>query len=195
MSNTITKAVARRFVTAHNKVTSALGKVDATRVTAAGVVADILTDAPRGSAARLAELSEVEPGTISKYSALAKALALVPDASDEDKQALARSIFDGKGDRKAVQEAVKAGNGAAAVKAAHAEPAKSTGKGKGSKSTGTKAVALKDMPTEALIALLAEATEVLATRDDMPGANADRFAKYAKSAGVIARNLQKVPVS
>jgi hypothetical protein len=191
MTVSITKSVARKFVTAHNRVDKALASADSHRVTAAGVVADILNDAPRGSAARLAELSGVAPGTISKYQSLAAALALVPEATEDDKRALTRAIFEGEGDRKAVQEAVKAGNGSDAVKAAKADkPEKS---GNGGRGNNGKAVALKDMDTESVIALLAEGTRLVADRmAEGETEHIERFVKFSKSVATIAKNLSKI---
>lgn len=194
MTTSITKSVARKFVTAHNRVDKALATVDTHRITAAGVVASILEDAPRGSAARLAELSGVAPGTISKYSALATALALVPDASDDDKRALARSLFDGKGNRAEVVAAVKAGNGAEAIAAANDDESKGTKATKAKDKSKGQTLALKDMSGEDLISLMGDALEALAGREDV-ATHGVALEKFAKSATVIAKNVMRMSVT
>lgn len=197
-TNTNLKAIVRKFVTAHNATSKA-------SVTAAQHAASYLTAG--GSQGDLVTASGVDKSTVSRYVLLGKALVIVPDGDAAFVKRLVDTVYgrSNGGDRKALVAAVKDESSAGVVAAVMADAgtskvvAESTGsdesdKGE-SKSNARTTVKVEDLTTEALLDLIAEHVEMAAQREDMTGANADRFAKIAKVMTTLGKSLVLVPVA
>lgn len=188
------KAIARKFATAH-------AATDKASVKAAQYAVEYLNAG--GSQGDLVTASGVDKSTVSRYVTLGKALVLVPEGDAPFVKRLVDTVYgrSNGGDRKALVDAIKAESSAGVVAAVNADKASSkvtgetdgeTESDKGSKGSN---VHVEDMTTEALLDLIASLVESVATREDMPGANADRLAKIAKTTTVIAKNLTAVPAA
>lgn len=191
------KNIVRRFVSAHNQTSKATVK-------AAQVAVEYLNAG--GSQGELVTASGVDKSTVSRYVLTGKALALVPDGDEPFVKRLVDTAYgrSNGGDRKAFVAAVKAEDSAGVVAAvmADAGASKVTGESDGNESSdesteggNVRTVKMDDMSTEALLDLLTATLETVMVREDMPGANADRLVKIAKSATTIAKNLAAVPVA
>jgi hypothetical protein len=197
-TNTNLKAIVRKFVTAHNATSKA-------SVTAAQHAVSYLTAG--GSQGDLVTASGVDKSTVSRYVTLGKALALVPDAEQSFIKRLVDTVYgrSNGGDRKALVAAIKDESSAGVVAAVRADAAASKVVAESSASdesdksdkgsNARKAITPDDMTTEALLDLIADLTEKVALREDMPGKNADRLVKMAKVMGTLAKSLALVPVA